>query len=67
MTASRVELADEAEERAAALALRAARTKDELITAWWHEADHFSGAARERLQEEYAIMLTRCAPMQRAG
>jgi hypothetical protein len=67
MSASRIELADEAEERAAADALRAARTKDELVSAWWHEADHFQGAARERLQEEYATRLREFAPMSRAG
>lgn len=50
-------LADEAEERSAAEALRAATTKDDLISAWWRDCDHFEGAARERLQDVYATCL----------
>lgn len=66
-TASPIELADQAEERAAGEALRAARTKDELVSAWWHEADHFKGDARHRLQDIYEDVLSRFAPMSRAG
>lgn len=50
-------LADEAEERSAAEALRAATTNDQLISAWWRDCDHFEGAARERLQDVYATRL----------
>lgn len=67
MSASQIERADEAEEHAARMSLRAARDKDELISAWWSSCDHFSGPARERLQDEYATQLCRFAPMQRAG
>ncbi len=66
-SASMIELADEAEERAAELALRAATTKDELVSAWWLEAERFSGEARQRLQDVYADVLAQFAPMQRAG
>lgn len=62
-----IELADLAEEQAAAMSLRSARDKDELISAWWAYAEHFTGPARERLQDEYAIKLMQFAPMQRAG
>jgi len=67
MTESMIERADEAEELAAAMSLRAATTRDELVSAWWAYADHFDGAARERLQDEYATQLRRFAPMQAAG
>jgi len=62
-----ITLADEAEERSAADALRAARTKDELVSLWWREADHFEGAARRRLQEVYADRLGQFTPLSRAG
>lgn len=52
-----ITLADEAEERSAADALRAATTRDELASAWWRDAEHFAGAARERLQDVYATRL----------
>lgn len=52
-----ITLADEAEERSAADALRAATTRDELTSAWWRDAEHFAGAARERLQDVYATRL----------
>lgn len=67
MSASRIELADEAEERDAAEAIRAARNKEELVSVWWDSAEHFAGAARERLQEEYAIKVRQFAPMASAG
>jgi len=49
--------ADAAEEQSAAAALRAATTQDELISSWWRDCDAFQGAARERLQEVYAMKL----------
>ncbi len=49
--------ADLAEEEAAAMSLRATTTKEELVAVWWRDAEHFSGQARERLQEEYALQL----------
>lgn len=52
-----ITLADEAEERSAADALRAAGDKDELISVWWMDAEGFEGAARERLQDIYATRL----------
>lgn len=67
MTESGIEMADLAEEQAAAMSLRSATTKDELLSAWWSSCDHFQGAARERLQEEYATCLRQFAPMQSAG
>lgn len=62
-----IDRASDAEEHAAALSLRAAANKDDLVSIWWRECDHFDGAPRERLQEEYAIQLRRFAPMSRAG
>jgi len=67
MTRDPITLADEAEERSAADALRAATTKDELVSLWWREADHFEGAARRRLQEVYADRLVQFSPLSRAG
>lgn len=62
-----ITLADEAEERSAADALRAATTKDELVSIWWREAAHFSGDQRRRLQQVYADKLVQFMPMSRAG
>lgn len=67
MNSDPLTLADEAEERSAAEALRAATTKDELVSLWWREADHFEGAARRRLQQVYADRLAVFAPYTRAG
>ncbi len=67
MSVERIEMADEAEEIAAAMALRAARTTDELVSIWWRECEHFAGPARDRLREEYTTKLHMFAPMQRAG
>lgn len=49
--------ADLAEEQCAAEALRLATSKDELVSCWWRDCEHFQGAARERLQDEFAIKL----------
>lgn len=54
-----IKRADEAEEQTAMFALRAAQTQDELTSAWWRDCEHFAGAARGRLQEEYSINLRR--------
>lgn len=59
--------ADRAEETAAADALSAASTKDELVSVWWRDCEAFAGPARERLQAEYAKQVARFAPMGRAG
>lgn len=67
MGVSRIERADQAEEEAAAMSLRCARSKGDLVDIWMLDCDHFQGAARERLQVIYAEVLTRYAPMQRAG
>lgn len=56
-----------AEEQSAAMALRAATNKAELVSVWWRDCDHHTGAARERLQAVYAERLTRFAPMARSG
>lgn len=58
---------DHEQERIAEAALRAASTKDELVSAWWREVEHFTGAARERLQDAYATKLSEFAPLSRAG
>lgn len=57
ISASRIEYADEAEEAAAADALRATKTLAELQSVWWRDAGAFDGAARERLQIVYAAQL----------
>lgn len=49
--------ADALEEKFATDSLRLAADKDELIAAWWSDCEHFEGAARERLQEEYSLRL----------
>ena len=67
ITASRVEAADMAEEFTAGVALKLATTKDELVSLWFRDCDHFEGEQRERLQNVYAEKLTEFAPMQRAG
>ena len=67
ITASRIEVADLAEELAAGMALRLANTQAELVSIWFRDCDHFEGAQRERLQAIYAQCLTQFAPMQRAG
>ena len=64
---SMIEQADIAEELAAGMALSLATTKDELISVWNTQADHFEGDARRRLQDIYADTLTRFAPLSRAG
>ncbi len=67
ITASRVESADYAEELSAGMSLNLATTKDELISLWYRDCDHFEGDARRRLQDIYADKLAQFAPMQRAG
>jgi hypothetical protein len=67
MSPEGIERADYAEELAAGMALSLATTKDELISIWFRDADHFEGEARERLQAIYAEALVKFAPMQRAG
>lgn len=67
MSASRIEVADEAEERAAADALRATQTRDDLVSVWWRECDHFEGEARSRLQDIYDARLVKYVPLARAG
>jgi hypothetical protein len=44
-------------EHAAALALRATKTNDELVSVWWRDCEQFDGEARERLQAIYAVQL----------
>lgn len=67
MSASGIERADMAEELAAGMALKLATSKDELISIWNRDCDHFEGEQRERLQAIYAEALTPFAPMARAG
>jgi hypothetical protein len=67
ITASRIEAAEMAEELSAGMALKLATTKDELVSLWFRDCDHFEGEQRERLQAVYAEKLTEFAPMQRAG
>lgn len=64
MSESGIELADQAEEVAARFALRAAKDKDELISVWWREAEHFAGPARARLQDEFAERLRKFGALQ---
>lgn len=64
---SRTEPIDRAEEMAAGVALALANTKDELVSIWWRDCDHFEGDARQRLQDIYADKIANFAPMQRAG
>ena len=64
MTASKIEMADLAEEQAAAMSLRSATNKDELVAVWWREAEHFTGAARERLQDEFGERLRKLGALQ---
>ena len=56
--------ADRAEEQFAHEALRAATTRDELISVWWRDAEHFDGAARERLSDTFAEKLRGFGAMQ---
>jgi len=49
--------ADQAEEEAAAMSLRATTDRDELISVWFRDAERFEGEARERLQAIYAEKL----------
>jgi hypothetical protein len=67
MSASQIERADMAEELAAGMALSLATTKDELVSIWWRDCEHFAGDARTRLQDIYQDELLKFAPMQRAG
>jgi hypothetical protein len=67
ITASRVESADYAEELSAGMSLKLATTKDELVSLWFRDCDHFEGEQRARLLDVYAEKLTEFAPMQRAG
>ena len=66
-SASLIESADMAEERAAADALRTAQTRDDLVSVWWRECDHFQGEARVRLQDIYDARLIKYVPLARAG
>lgn len=50
-------IADRAELDSAVEAIRSTTTKDELVSVWWRDCDHFSGRQRERLQAEYADRL----------
>jgi hypothetical protein len=64
-----ITLADEAEERSAADALRAAETTDDLVEAWCVNCDHYpdGSAARERLNDVYATRFRELVPYVRAG
>ena len=57
MTTDHLANADRTEERAAAAALRAAGTRNELTAAWNLNCEHFRGEARERLQVVYSAQL----------
>lgn len=59
-----IKRADLAEEEAAMFAMRATQTQDELTAVWWRDCDHFAGAARARLSDEFAINLKRLGAMQ---
>lgn len=66
-TSSLIERADYAEEIAAGMALSLATSKDELISIWNRDCEHFEGEARQRLQDIYGDTLLQFAPLQRAG
>lgn len=67
MSASRIEIADSAEERDAGMSLKNAKNTMELVDAWMLNCEHFDGAARERLQTIYSEELARYVPLARAG
>lgn len=52
-----ITLADEAEERSAAEALRAARNTRDLSVIWTRDCDGFKGEARNRLLDLYRYRL----------
>ena len=60
-------LADEAEERSAADALRAAKNTRDLGFVWTKDCDHFQGAARRRLMKLFDERFATLAPYTRAG
>jgi len=60
-------LADEAEERSAADALRAAKSRDELTEAWFVSCEQFEGDARIRLQDVHDAQFVKFTPYTRAG
>jgi len=57
-------LADEAEERSAAEALRAARNSRELGAVWTANCEHFQGRSRNRLMTELLEKLRELGAMQ---
>lgn len=60
--------ADTAEEQSAAMSLRAATDRDDLVTVWFRDCDHWpEGAARDRLRDVYSEVLSRFVPLARAG
>lgn len=56
--------ATEAEVDAAALALKSARSTEELASLWFRDCDRFEGAAREKLQRVYTRQLFKCGALQ---
>ncbi len=64
---SMIERADLQEELEAGLAMNLAKSKEELISVWNTQAEHFTGDARARLQLAYAEALSRFVPLSRAG
>lgn len=59
-----ITLADEAEERSAADALRAAGNSQELGVIWTRDCDPFEGEARLRLMKLFAERLSRLGALQ---
>ena len=62
-----ITLADEAEERSAADALRAAKNVHDLGIIWTRDCDHFQGSARRRLMKLFDERFAELAPYTRAG
>lgn len=62
-----ITLADEAEERSAAEALRACQNTRDLGVVFTRDCDHFDGPAYDRLYAVFMDCFRRLAPMSRAG
>jgi hypothetical protein len=56
--------ATEAEVHAAELALKSARSTEELASIWFRDCDRFEGSQRIKLQAVYTRMLFKCGALQ---
>jgi hypothetical protein len=64
MSVEQIERADMAEFHAAILALKAAKSTEELAAVWFRDCDRWEGDQRDALRRIYTSMLFKCGALQ---